>query len=75
MTRVISLSDEAYDVLKKRKNEGESFSDVVIKIARGEKKPLSAFFGSWPGGKKELDHIEKELAEDRKRAKTRDVAF
>lgn len=75
MTRVISLSDEAYDELKKRKEAGDSFSDVVIKITKGERKPLTAFFGKWPGTKKELDRIEAELAAEKKKAKTRDVAF
>ncbi len=74
MTRVISLSDEAYDELKKLKKEGDSFSDVVLKVTRKEKKPLTEFFGKWPEPK-ELNRIEKELEEERKRAKTRDVEF
>lgn len=74
MTRVISLSDEAYDELKKLKKEGESFSDVVIKITVTEKKPLTDFFGKWPV-KGELDRIEKELKQERKKARMRSVGF
>ena len=74
MTRVISLSDEAYEELKKLKGEGESFSDVVIKIAFREKKPLTEFFGKWPV-KGELDKIEKELERERKKARMQDVDF
>lgn len=74
MTRVISLSDEAYNELKKLKKEGESFSEVVIKITGREKKPLTDFFGKWPEPK-ELDMIEKELEKERKKAKMRDVEF
>ena len=74
MTKVISLSDEAYDELKKLKKGDESFSDVVIKVVRKEKKPLTDFFGKWPEPK-ELDRIEKELVRERKRAKMRDADF
>ncbi len=34
-TRTISLTDEAYERLKASKREGESFSDVVNRIAPG----------------------------------------
>lgn len=74
MTRVISLSDEAYNELKKFKKGGESFSDVVINITGKKKKPLMAFFGKWPEPK-ELDRIEKELVGERKKAKMRGVEF
>lgn len=43
-TKTISLSDEAYDRLKRRKNEGESFSDVVNRLA-GER-PLLDIVGT-----------------------------
>jgi predicted CopG family antitoxin len=32
--RTISLSDEAYEILKNAKKENESFSQVVIRLAR-----------------------------------------
>lgn len=72
MTRVISLSDKAYNELKSLKKDGESFSEVVIKITSREKKPLKDFFGKWPVPR-ELNKIEKELERERKRAKMRDV--
>lgn len=36
MTKTISLSDEAYELLSKAKRPGESFSDVATRLARGE---------------------------------------
>ena len=36
MTKAISLSEEAYSELKERKGTKESFSDVVLKMARGK---------------------------------------
>ncbi len=75
MTKVISLSDEAYQELEKLKEKGESFSDVVVKLSKKEKKPLSYFFGKWPGPKEELDQLEKDINEMRKKTKMRDVEF
>ena len=74
MTKVISLSDDAYLELKKMKGEGESFSDVVIKITKKERKPLSYFLGKWPDTP-ETKRIVKELEEERKNAKMRDWDF
>lgn len=35
MTKVVQLSDEAYGHLRNLKREGESFSDVVLRLAKG----------------------------------------
>ncbi|MFH0876382.1 MAG: antitoxin VapB family protein [archaeon] len=63
MTKVISLSDDAYDMLKKLKEENESFSDVVRRITNEPaKKKLMSFAGMWKDDKeiKEIfDNIEK----------------
>ena len=76
MMRVISLSDDAYDRLKELKNEGESFSKVVNRLASSvKKKSILDFAGKWPGGTEELDRIEKIIYEDRKRFKLRKVEF
>lgn len=75
MTKVISLSDEAYSELTKLKKEGESFSDIVLELTRKEKKPLSYFFGKWPGPKEELNNLEKEIKEMHRKTKMRDVEF
>ncbi len=76
MTRVISLSDEAYGKLKELKNEGESFSEVVKRVVpSAKKKDIMDLWGKWPGGKEELDRIEKMIYEDRKKFKLRAVKF
>lgn len=75
MTRVISLSDEAYGRLKATKKEGESFSDVVNKMASTAKRDIMDSWGKWAGGKEELDRIEKMIYEDRKKFKLRTVKF
>lgn len=45
-TKTIALDRAAYDLLKKQKASGETFSDVVKRIA-GKRRPLSAYAGIW----------------------------
>lgn len=47
-TKTISLDEEAYERLKARKGEGESFSDVVKRLA-GERS-WTEVAGIWPDG-------------------------
>ena len=55
MTKVISLSEEAYKALKRLKGEGESFSDVVMRMTKtAEPKSLLGFAGRWKGADKEM---------------------
>jgi len=61
MTKTISLSDEAYEVLRRHKLATESFSDVVVRLARHGGK-LSEVIGLYPElrGKTELPRIVRE---------------
>jgi len=61
MTKTISLSDEAYEVLRRHKLGTESFSDVVVRLARHGGK-LSEVIGLYPElrGKTELPRIVRE---------------
>ena len=43
MAKVISISDDVYDLLKSLKREGESFSDVIKRLAK--KSTISNFSG------------------------------
>ena len=46
--KTISLSDEAYRMLASLKREGESFTDVVVRLcSKVSKKPLASFAGVW----------------------------
>ena len=63
MTKVISLSEEAYKALKRLKGKGESFSDVVMRITKtAEPRSLLGFAGKWKGTDIELV-FEKVMAE------------
>ena len=72
MTKVISLSNEAYQTLKDSKKPGESFSDVVLRIAKPKKKKsLLEFSGTWIGD--DADKVLAEIMKDRERPITRKV--
>lgn len=53
MVKVISLSEVAYEELKDLKTTGESFSDVVQRLAQlvGRKRDIHEFYGAWSGGR------------------------
>ena len=72
MTKVISLSNEAYQTLKDSKKPGESFSDVVLRVLKPKKKKsLLEFSGKWVGG--DADEVLAEIMKDRERSASRKV--
>jgi len=72
MTKVISLSDRAYGTLKKLKRQGESFSEVVLRLSEGRKKEsILRFSGAWKGD--DIDEVFDTVMKDRKRTTSREV--
>lgn len=56
MTHQVALSDAAYQELKLRKQNGESYSDVVLRLVGSEKKdPLA-----WLAGRPRISKAEAE---------------
>lgn len=45
-TRTLSIREETYEMLKREKREGESFSDVIDRLMRREKFNLADYFGA-----------------------------
>tara|TARA_Y100000034_G_scaffold87663_1_gene105130 strand:+ start:7327 stop:7554 length:228 start_codon:yes stop_codon:yes gene_type:complete len=75
MTKVISISDKAYDALKSFKGENDSFTDVVNKLSMaGKKKSIMDFAGMWKDNK-EIDKIFKKVIKKRKEFKLRKVSL
>ena len=71
MTKVISLSEKAYETLKSMKKSGESFSDVVIRVASNEKKKsILEFAGTWKGN--DADEVLAQIMKDREQVKPRE---
>ena len=74
MTKVISLSKKAYETLKGMKKTGESFSDVVLRVA-GEKqeKSILEFAGTWKGD--DIDQVFSIVLKDREQSKSREIEY
>ncbi len=50
MARTITVSEEAYEALRRLKREGESYSQLILRLARGEeerRRRLLSLFGAW----------------------------
>ena len=72
MTKVISLSDDAYGELKKLKEQDESFSDIVLRLSRIEKKKVALkLSGVWKN-KADITSAFKEVSDERKKFKVKD---
>ena len=64
MTKVISISDEAYEELSKIKN-GSSFTEIIIELTKEKKKKsIMKFAGAWKNV--DTESMKKELEEERK---------
>ncbi len=66
-TKTITVTEEAYNSLYGLKKEGESFSDVLLRVGE-KKKTISSFFGLLSGdvekARKDLKEWRKEFSED-----------
>ncbi len=75
MTKIISVSDDAYDALKVLKGEKDSFTDVITRLSKSRKtKSIMDFAGMWKESK-EMDKIFSAISKDRKNIKLREVKF
>lgn len=64
MTKVISVSDEAYEALARIKDRS-SFSEVILEITKEKSKnDIMKFAGAWKS--KNSDKIAAEIVEERK---------
>jgi predicted CopG family antitoxin len=74
LTKVISLSEKAYETLKGMKKPGESFSDVVLRVSKNEpKKSLLEFAGTWKGD--DIDEVFAIVQKEREQTKSREIKF
>lgn len=66
-TRTISITDEAYQRLKAKKETKESFTDVINRLTR--KRSLMELVGIFSD--QEIKILEKSIAKSRKRSRSR----
>jgi len=59
-TKTISIKDEAYKALIREKTGNESFSDIILRIAKKSGK-VSDCFGTWKMSDKEEEAVWAEL--------------
>jgi len=65
-TKTISIMDDAYNILLRKKQKEESFSDVIRRIA-GNKKDIMNFAGAWKDlSDKDTEVIKKTIMDLRK---------
>ncbi|HDM23167.1 MAG: antitoxin VapB family protein [Methanomicrobia archaeon] len=69
-TKTISIKDNVYEILKNSKKEGESFSDVIERLAKKKNMDIMEFFGKLKD-KEILDSIEKDSKKIRKLSEVR----
>ena len=75
MTKVISISDEAYADLSALKSKNESFSEIILELSREvKKKKLLGLAGAWKDAP-EMDEIFKKILEERHLTKERKAVF
>lgn len=73
MTKVISLSDEAYNDLKSLKSKDESFSDIVKVLAsESKRKKILGLAGAWSDAP-EMDGIFKKIIAERHKTRERNL--
>ncbi len=59
-TKTITIMEEAYGALLKEKEEGESFTKVILKLSKRKGKLMDSF-GKWKMPENELAKTKKEL--------------
>ena len=69
MTKMVSLSEEAYETLSKMKDNGTSFSQLILKLVgeSKQKRDFLRFAGSLKSESEELDQFKKQIQKDRNR--------
>ena len=61
-TKNISIMDDAYELLVRRKNKNESFSDVIRREIGGKKVDIMQFAGAWNSiSDKDADDMKKTI--------------
>lgn len=74
----VALRAEAIEALERARREGESYSDVVVRLA-GQRRPLSEVVDKLramdPVESDELDRLVREIREDNRKERRRPVRF
>ena len=68
--KTISLSNEAYNILKTSKLKGESFNDLILRLlSKPEQKDILKLKGNWKGSTEEVENILDLIYKNREKAR------
>ena len=65
MTKLISLTDDVYEDLSRKKLPNESFSKTIKRLTSKKKNIFMDLAGKWPGGNEEAKRIFDEVLKER----------
>lgn len=68
----LTITEDAYDTLKRMKYGEESFSEVILRIGKGNASVLDKYFGALQGTEKDTENWKRRIREERKKA---DIEF
>lgn len=68
VVKTITVTEEAYNALRRMKKEDQSFSEIIIEVSKEKSNSLDKFFGILKDSSAELDLMRKKVEEGRKRA-------
>ncbi len=64
--KTITITEGAYDALKRLKNIEESFSQVILRVSKERKGDISDFYGTLKTSKNEIKTIKRKIEDRRK---------
>ncbi len=66
--KTLTIKEEVYNILKKLKKEDESFSDLLLRLAKQiNGQNLEKFLGAWDIQDEEMEKINKEIDNSKKK--------
>jgi len=65
VVKTITITEEAYNMLKCLKRNEQSFSEIIIEVSKDKKCDLSKFFGILKNRGKELDILKEKVKDYR----------
>ena len=67
VVKTITITENAYNSLKKLKHGEQSFSEIIIEVTKEKHGSLDRFFGILKGSEKELDKLKESVKSYRKK--------
>lgn len=61
VVKTLTVTEKAYEFLRRAKRGGESFSEVIVRISNREKGNIAEFYGMLRDSKEELKGMKKEI--------------